>query len=87
MDLLEQHMIPAGMMFTQEWQRIVFDPDGNRIGRLDSHWYSNPDVFGELLNEEYPRVTSTGYRYQIRTRFVSEIRPLVIFPDGACNLA
>lgn len=72
-------MMPTGLTFRQEWQRIVFAPNGERQERFDSGWYDNEAIARSLLNHpDWPEPTSTGYRYILQTRWVSEHRRVAL---------
>ncbi len=70
------------MTFRQEWQRIVFQPNGERMERLDSGWYDDERIPRGMLNPEYPEPTPTGWYQRLQTRWVSEHR-MVPLPEDA----
>lgn len=78
-DLVE---MPTDLTFRQEWQRVVFGPDGERWPNLDSGWWDDFSVARHLLNEEYPEPSSTGFRFMLETRWVSEHRPVAAQQTG-----
>lgn len=72
--MIEKNQLPDDLTFHQEWQRIVFTPDSERVAKLDSDWYDDEKLTRSLLNEEYPDPTSTGWFMRLQVRWVSEYR-------------
>lgn len=68
--------MPGEIKLVQEWKCAVYDPDGNELLR-DRNWYREEDIAKSLLNDEYPNKTATGYRYRLRTRWVTEERTVL----------
>lgn len=66
--------LPEDLTFFQEWRRILFTPNGDRVENVDSNWYRDENVILGLLNPEYPEPSSTGWYMRIQTRWVSEYR-------------
>lgn len=75
--------LPQDLTFHQEWQRIVFMPNGERVAKLDSGWYEDEAIARSLLNREYPDPTPTDWYMRLQVRWVSEHRD----PDGVKNEA
>lgn len=61
-------------MFFQEWRRVIFHPNGERLTFRDSSWYADERIARSLLNDEYPEPTPMGYRFVLQTRWTSEVR-------------
>lgn len=71
---MEASDLPKDLTFHQEWQRIVFMPNGERVERLDSGWWADETIARSLLNGEYPDPTPTSWYMRLQTRWVSEHR-------------
>lgn len=79
---------PEDLTYRQQWQRLVFMPNGERMERLDSGWYDDEQIALSLLNEEYPEPTSTGWYHRLQTRWVSEHRTVPLpEPEEAHSVA
>jgi hypothetical protein len=70
--------MPDDLVFHQEWQRVLFTPDGERVTGADSNWVEDKTIARSLLNQDYPHPTMRGVRFMLRTRWVSEHRPYTV---------
>lgn len=55
-----------------EWRRVVKAPGSDAV-HLASGWYDDEALARSLLNDEYPRPTSTGWVYELQARSVGPI--------------
>jgi hypothetical protein len=67
--ILPESTPPEGIIFFQEWRRIVFDKFGTHWGELDSGWYD--EATARVLYDPDP---PNGWTHVLETRWVSEVR-------------